>query len=192
MLMHDPTIAETKAIAELAEANDRSMALIAGVIVEQRLSRLLEKILRNDGAAFKQSVRTYGFLHPFDAKILLGYMLGLYGQQTRNDLDRIRAVRNRFAHDLDADFSGTNSVRDHCRNMTRIDIVFGPAKLLSISPDRTGVFTTLDDGTNEGDEFALRLGGIELLTPRGRYCACAQLFAVALKQEFIKFSVFQD
>jgi hypothetical protein len=62
-----------------------------------------EKLVCNDGP-----------LATFARKIQLGYAMGLYETELRDDLTRIKDIRNDFAHSVIPICFNTQSVRDRC------------------------------------------------------------------------------
>jgi hypothetical protein len=57
---------------------------------------------------------TMGPLSSFSAKIDLGVLLGLYPEEVRGDLHRLREVRNQFAHEAAPRDFATPKIADHC------------------------------------------------------------------------------
>jgi hypothetical protein len=87
--------------AELESASDRGAAIFMASNVERVLERLLiEAVLQNqdDHATRKRLVDRDGALETFYGKNYLGYALGLYDEELLYNLERIRELRNTFAH----------------------------------------------------------------------------------------------
>ena len=81
-----------------SSTDDRGLVLITTAIVEQFLE---EAILVHCTRKFDRDWRERlfgGAVQGFHGKILLGHALGLYNTAFYEDLDRIRAIRNVFAH----------------------------------------------------------------------------------------------
>ena len=84
---------------------DRVAALVGATIVEQGLE---DVIVRKFHPAKPLSEEEYnglfndpnGPLATFSARIRIGCALGLYGRNTRDDLDHLRLIRNAFAHTM--------------------------------------------------------------------------------------------
>jgi hypothetical protein len=99
--------AELASVEELESQSDRGVAIMGGAFVEERVRQAILHRLR----PLSKTMRDRLFngdrpLSSFSAKIDLGFALGLYGPVTRADLDRVRRVRNIFAHSLaPCDFS---------------------------------------------------------------------------------------
>lgn len=110
---------ESAAIQELRSLPDRPLAIVAAALMERRLSALLTGCLQ-DGALRKETVfermfRSSGPVGSFSAKIHLGFMVRLYDHRTMLNLERIKDIRNRFAHDLAA--SSFQQFKDACMNL---------------------------------------------------------------------------
>jgi hypothetical protein len=90
-----------KIFDEVTFQNDRTAAIILGSYVEFALQDAIEgkwppisNTLRDD--IFEGN----GPLATFSAKIDIGLAMGLFGLQTKTDLNSIRWIRNKFAHEL--------------------------------------------------------------------------------------------
>jgi hypothetical protein len=74
-----------------AEKNDRGAAILTSTLVENwqniRFAQQADKVFENNGP-----------LSTFDAKILIADCLGMFGPDTRNNLNLIKEIRNTFAH----------------------------------------------------------------------------------------------
>jgi DNA-binding MltR family transcriptional regulator len=84
---------------ELKGENDRAAAIVGTSVLETRLEELLTKIMISHKEV-PNIFKGYAPLSTFSAKIRLSYFLGLIPEDIYKDLDRIREVRNRFAHEL--------------------------------------------------------------------------------------------
>src|SRR3974377_107605 len=101
-LLHiDPTL--RPALKEVDKQSDRGAAIIACAIVDELLTRALQKplILTSEVKDKLFSNERNGPLATFSNKIDLGFATGLLNSKVRSDLRNIRRVRNRFAHRLD-------------------------------------------------------------------------------------------
>jgi hypothetical protein len=61
-------------------------------------------------------------LWSFHAKIVMGYALGIYGEVTREDLCRIKLIRNAFAHSPRAITFETPEVKEKCLALSYVDM----------------------------------------------------------------------
>lgn len=99
---------------------DRSIALIAGSWLEKALEvSILSKFIKVDDEQ-RQRLFNYdlnGPLADFSARIEIGAALDLFGPKTREDLTRIRVVRNAFAHSPTLIKFSTKEVADVCSEL---------------------------------------------------------------------------
>jgi hypothetical protein len=100
-LLPDPS--QRPIVDELEQQTDRGAAIIGAALVESLLRQALESRMRAGTALEKRTAKrlfgTMGPLSSFSAKIDLGILLGLYPEEVRSDLHRIRDLRNQFAHE---------------------------------------------------------------------------------------------
>ena len=89
-----------KILKELQHGTDRSRAIVGATIIETQLEKLLSIHLVNNSKLKKKSFDYNGFLGTFSAKINACFLLGLISKKLYNDIDRIRDIRNTFAHNL--------------------------------------------------------------------------------------------
>ena len=98
----DPVIgSETVALSNAIHdtESDRGCALIAGSITENSLEQILRTRLIPLGK--EKMDELFGFDGPlgtFSSKIKIAYAFGLIDVKIRDDLDRVREIRNTFAH----------------------------------------------------------------------------------------------
>lgn len=91
--------------------SDRGMVMIASSYIDDLLRRTLESFL----VAGSDKI-VDGFNAPLgtlSTRVAAAFALGLISDNERCEIDRIRKVRNRFAHDLRATF-GDAQIRDLC------------------------------------------------------------------------------
>src|SRR5690242_16687727 len=77
----------------LREKNDRVVAISLCVFLDKCLQARILPAFSNETVAWTL-FDDRGLLESFGSKILMGHALGLYGNQTRRNLDIIRQVRN--------------------------------------------------------------------------------------------------
>lgn len=96
---------------EILKGSDRVAAIMGAALVENALRRAIKASLHDPGdesALFYDQGAPFGTFH---ARIVAGKGLGLYGEEIAADLDRIRDIRNQFAHALlSLDFSNPHIV----------------------------------------------------------------------------------
>lgn len=88
-----------------SQENDWGVVLVSVALVEQFLEdAILVHCLKsfekppNRDRLFGGDPATGGAVNSFAGKITLGHALGIYGENFRSDLDRLRRIRNAFAH----------------------------------------------------------------------------------------------
>src|ERR1700730_5077151 len=79
--------------------SDRSSAILACGLLDNGLKLAIYCALSNKAVAIKL-FDDGSLLYNFTAKIAMGHALGLYGNQTRRNLDILREIRNLFAHEV--------------------------------------------------------------------------------------------
>jgi hypothetical protein len=115
-LLPDPS--QRPIVDELEQQTDRGAAIIGAALVESLLRQALESRMRVRTLLEKRTAKglfgTMGPLSSFSAKIDLGLVLGLYSEDVRGDLHRLREVRNQFAHEeAPRDFAHPK-IAEHC------------------------------------------------------------------------------
>jgi DNA-binding MltR family transcriptional regulator len=96
-----PTVDEQLAtMKEMAALPDRAIAIIITAPIEDGLEDLILTTMIYDLNKTDKDGLFSGEapLARFSSKIRLGFALGLFGRETRRDLDRLRMIRNAFAH----------------------------------------------------------------------------------------------
>lgn len=92
------------------EASDRAVAIVGPAFLDTLLSDMLANFLIDDKNEVKRLMQPEGPIGTFGAKVSTCYCLGLIGETIKSDLRIVAKVRNRFAHDLRADFSDAQIV----------------------------------------------------------------------------------
>jgi DNA-binding MltR family transcriptional regulator len=101
----------------LTQESDRGCALFAAAYLDNALFDLLYRSLvenKNVGADLFQGTAP---LANFSARIKFAFYLGKLSAPCRADLDTIRKIRNRFAHDAELISFDSQSVGDLCQNL---------------------------------------------------------------------------
>ena len=101
----------------LTAESDRGCALFAAAYLDASVSDLLYVSLVSNKSIEKDMFEGTAPLATFSSRIKMAYYLGLISSACRRDLDIIRSVRNDFAHKLDVNSFGIESVRDRCRSL---------------------------------------------------------------------------
>jgi hypothetical protein len=97
-----------------AEKNDRGAALMLAANVENGLLYILRRTLVIKHGQDKRLFRFDAPIGTFEAKIRIGYALDIFGPETKNNLDCIKAIRNAFAHAVVPITFQTKEVADVC------------------------------------------------------------------------------
>ena len=84
-------------------SDDRTIAIVSATLLEHALEDAIIRRLVGDKDLLRRKLfsgdnEREGFLGSVSAKAWLAYGLGLIGDNTRDDLNNIRAIRNVFAH----------------------------------------------------------------------------------------------
>ena len=96
---------EFAALFDYDEASERAVAIVGPAFLDTLLTEMLVNFLIDDEKEVQKLMQPDGPLGTFGAKISACYCLGLIGETIKSDLRLVAKVRNRFAHDLRADFS---------------------------------------------------------------------------------------
>jgi DNA-binding MltR family transcriptional regulator len=108
---------------ELDEESDRGTALLGAEFLNAVLEALLRAHLVDDKKKIDSLLRVDGPLGTFSARIKTSYCLGLIGPKMYRDLERIREVRNAFAHCLAGQTFETASIKGRCEALETVRLV---------------------------------------------------------------------
>src|SRR2546422_4319839 len=86
-------------LTEFQQETDRAAAALAGAYLDSLLEQLLLARFVDQTGYARRTVE-FGPLGSFAARIAVCYAFGLITKSERADLDMVRDVRNRFAHEL--------------------------------------------------------------------------------------------
>jgi hypothetical protein len=106
--------------AELEDASDRAVILVAGSLLDHALSEAIMSRLREPPThdEWQELFDDGGVLNTFSQKIMAAYFLKIIGPQTRRDLDLIRKIRNDAAHDMNPiSFEGSHKIANRAREI---------------------------------------------------------------------------
>jgi hypothetical protein len=122
-LRHRPLKNYLPIVKEMEFADDRTAAIVAASLVENNLALVISTRLRQfaDDAEKRRLFDNSGaLLSTFSNKIDMGFALNLYDRLVRDDLDRIREIRNQFAHHLDVRDFNHSDVAENVMHSTHL------------------------------------------------------------------------
>jgi hypothetical protein len=85
---------------EIQAGSHRATAVVAAAFVEDYLTDLLKSRMVKDKKTVGKIFDTHGACADFGVKLNIGYLMGIYSDRARKELDTIKDIRNRFAHRL--------------------------------------------------------------------------------------------
>lgn len=99
---------------------DRVIGIIASAFLEDRLTVRILSHLHDDTELTGKLFKGTGPIASFSAKVDLGCLMGLYGEQTRCDMHLVRKIRNEFAHRAAPSDFESAAIRSLCDRFTMI------------------------------------------------------------------------
>lgn len=103
---------------DFAKIHDRSVAIMAAADVEHALElALVNQFVPLSNGRFKELFERDGPLTSFSAKIKIASAMGLFGDGIRAELNRIRDIRNAFAHARRPILFSTRRIADECQKL---------------------------------------------------------------------------
>lgn len=113
--------------------SDRSVAIVGGSLIEQRLQELLKSKFPdtpNTMGIVRDRFRSSGALGTFSVATDIAYLFQLISEAAYDELVMIRKVRNRFAHDLAISSFDQEPICDWCSHLKLVDEILPPRKNL--------------------------------------------------------------
>jgi hypothetical protein len=104
-------------LSEMWGASERASAIVGAAFLEDRLTHCIASRLVDDTNCLKRLFKPAGPIGNFGVKADLGFLLGLYSEKTRDDIQRIAQVRNWFAHWAEPTTFGTREIRVECEKL---------------------------------------------------------------------------
>lgn len=103
---------------EITNQSDRAIAIVCASIIDLQLKDILKEFMIKRKEIDKDLFEGNSALSNFSSKIKMCYYLGLISLDEYKNLDRIRKIRNMFAHQLiNISFENNQSIRDTCNNL---------------------------------------------------------------------------
>jgi hypothetical protein len=109
---------------EIYAAPDRSAAILATSWLDEYLTVAIKTKLLDDKDTANKLLKPSGPLGNLVPKAELGYLLKLYGKETRDDLIHIAGIRNMFAHWTKTVDFGSRDIRQKCESLTLFDRIW--------------------------------------------------------------------
>lgn len=100
-------------IPKLNEESDRGMVLVSAGFIENQLKITLLAFFRDVPSSSRLFDGPAGPLQSLSSRILACHSLGLINDMEFEDLQIIRKIRNKFAHEIQVSFED-QSIRDQC------------------------------------------------------------------------------
>lgn len=98
------------------ELSPRELSIVVGATLELALVEMIERRLRGSPTEIEEFLGTNGDgrapAGSFGARIQLAYHIGLITQHDANVLRRVKAIRNIFAHRVNASFASREIVKE--------------------------------------------------------------------------------
>lgn len=157
---------------ELKRGSDRSVAILAGSIVESYLTLFLERNTIHHGRMWSELTRPSGALGSFSVKCDLAYMFGFISKDAHDDLKKMKDVRNIAAHRLETFEFSAASIQAKCMALKTVDHHVKKVR-------NRGSLSYSDIG--DGPKFWVGSWKVlsEIKEPRTRYVWAARVFTVA-------------
>lgn len=133
-----------KLARNLREESDRAMAILGVAYLDDLLRESILSLLV-EGDVSDNLFRGYGPLATLSARIDMAFVLGLFGEGERRELNLLRKIRNEFAHSTEIHSFDAAPVRDWCSHLGSHDTFAGrPVESLhGGSVERTAFFVTI-------------------------------------------------
>lgn len=110
-------------IEDLADENDRAVAIVGATIVDYSLARaMLAHMGKVSNTYIEKTFDGRGPLATFSARIEVSFGFNVIGPKTRDDLNHIKQIRNDFAHKLTGGLTfDTPDINMRCSQLHLID-----------------------------------------------------------------------
>ena len=96
--------------------NDRAIAIVGGTFLDTLLEHILFAFLPENEKDVEKLMEANQPLGNFSNKITMCYCLGLIDKVIKSDLNIVRKIRNRFAHDLYVSFED-EQIKSWCNEL---------------------------------------------------------------------------
>jgi len=179
-------LTELAAIRELQKGSDRALGIIAGAIIDSKLSDVLRRALGDD-SPYSKRVRAELFhadgpLGSFGPRISMAYLIGLLTEQGHTDLQTFKKIRDLFAHYTEHGSFTMQRISALCNNFKLIDERVFEQVTLKRDTDEQKNGVDLDAAVIEDREvhMTLRKKDDDASDPKWRFVSSAKLFCATL------------
>jgi hypothetical protein len=148
-----------------AHNSDRTMAIMYGIMLENRLTDIIKLGLHGDTAVRNELFQPSGALGNFAVKIRLAYVLGLLTREYYEDFINISKIRNGFAHKINVKSFHDQEIENLINKLSMV-------RILRATVDEAAS-KAHEDRFSRALHFAL---GENLKTPRLRYQECIRMY----------------
>jgi DNA-binding MltR family transcriptional regulator len=181
----------SEAFSQLENDSDRAVGIVAGAIVEQRLTEAIKaRFVQNDTIIKRMFDISNGPIGTFGAKIDLAFLMGIISTEARTDLRAMKDIRNSFAHKLEIDSFEHQEIKGRSLGMRLIERYFQEYTAQELQEMTTWMASLTETrGTFDRETMpsvmkneATKLVGADamLKDPRKRYVICSQYFSFRL------------
>jgi mannitol operon repressor len=104
---------------ELKSETDRAAALLSAAYIDHLLAKLLETMVVVDGSGIRDNLfnGSSAPLATFSSRILVSFAFGLISEEEKIEINLIRKIRNKFAHQLMGLSFETEEIRSLVKNL---------------------------------------------------------------------------
>lgn len=141
---------EFSRLFEYSEASDRAVAIVGPVFLDTLLADILIEFMVEDERQVSKLLQPEGPLGTYGSRVTACYCLGLIGAIVTADLRLVGKIRNRFAHDLRADFSDP-TISQWCRALR------WPREFFAVPPSHATDRDLFQVGVNQLDDRSLSI-----------------------------------
>lgn len=115
---------------ELSGESDRAAAIVGASLLDHLLESMLKQALVAHPTKAAEMFGGRGILGSLGAKIDMAFLLGLISEDVGSSLDRVREIRNEFAHGHEQLTFFDQSIRDRIGNFPSLKVIKHQVRLL--------------------------------------------------------------
>jgi DNA-binding MltR family transcriptional regulator len=141
--------------------SDRACAVLGAALIDERLKQLFDRRLHYSNQSL---ISHNGVLGSFSARILTARALMWISEDVRFDLDQLREIRNKFAHNADHELSfADQSIADKCKNLNVANVLIDAHKAAAdrpstgLSPDVILAMASLYESPRQRFEISIEM-----------------------------------